>query len=349
MAAGVITGVCAICAGFFRPAGFFHAYLFAALACLNPAIGCLLLCFIHRMTGGNWGRALWPALSAGQRLVPWVLLFSLPLFFGLKHIFPWAAINGLDEQSRLLLVRHSFYFSRPVFVARAACYAIAFLILLRFAQRGRSSPWTGPVGMILYVISAYLLGVDWVASIEPGWHSTGFPVVFMASQAVSALALAVAATVFLGPASDDLDKPALWKNLGNLLLGILMFWAYVAYGEFLVVWSGNLPDQSAWYLHRNAGGWHYLLLFLAVFQLLIPALLLLSSRTKRRTRFFGGLAAGVLACQTVYLYWLILPSFHPRGIGIPWLDALVLAALGSLALFAFLDLAVKTRKEPAHA
>ena len=118
-----------------------------------------------------------------------------------------------------------------------------------------------------------------------------------------------------------------------------MFWAYVAYSQFLVVWSGNLPGQAAWYLHRNAGGWHYLLIALAVLQLFLPVILLLSNRTKRRTRFFAALAFGVLLGQAVYLYWLVLPTFRPHGIGFHPLDALLPLALDALWLSCFLGLA----------
>lgn len=333
-------GVLAIIGGLFHPAAFFHAYLFAALACLHPALGCLPLTFIHRLTGGAWGHALAPALAAGRRMVPWSLLFGLPLLLGLRHLFPWAAPDALDEQARVMLAKHSFYFSRWAFVLRAFGYVGLYLVLLAWARPEKARvPWTGPVGLILYVVTTYLLSVDWVLSLEPGWYSTGFPVVFMAGQTLTALAWGIAATVFLGtpsaPAAET-ERPTTWRDLGNLLLAALMFWAYVAYGQFLIVWSGNLPEQAAWYLHRNAGGWHYLLIALAVVQLLLPVLLLLSPRTKRRTDFFGALAVGVGACQAVYLYWLVLPSFRPAGIGFHWLDAVLPLTLDAAWLYLFL-------------
>ena len=175
----------AIVVGVFNPAAFFHAYLFAALACLSPAMGCLLLVFIHRMAGGTWGRTLAPMLDAGCRMVPWTLLFCVPLVFGLKHLFPWASPDSLDEHARALLAKHGSYFSRPAFILRACGYVASCFVLLWMARR-RQAAWTGPVGMMIYVVTAYLLGVDWVMSLEPGWSSTGFPVIFMAGQALSA-------------------------------------------------------------------------------------------------------------------------------------------------------------------
>ena len=335
---GVAALALAIIAAFFNPADFFRAYLFAALACLGPALGCLLLTFIHRMTGGAWGRTLAPALDAGSRMVPWTLLLSVPLLFGLRHLFPWAAPDTLSEQARALLAKHASYFNHTAFIVRAVCY-VGLCFVLLWMSRQRRAAWTGPVGMMLYVVTAYLLGVDWVMSLEPGWYSTAFPVIFMASQALSAFAFCIAITILTGTSANPApSNPAVWKDLGNLLLGALMFWAYVAYSQFLIVWSGNLPDQATWYLHRNAGGWHYLLIGLAILQLLVPVLLLLSNQVKRRTGFFAALAFLVLLCQTVYLYWLILPTFRSRGLGFHPLDALLPLALDALWLSVFLGL-----------
>ena len=186
---GVVAVTAAILGGALHPARFFHVYLFAALAWLNPALGCLLLGFIHRMTGGAWGRTLAPFLEAGRRTVPWALLFSVPLFFGLTELFPWAAPE-LSERSRSLLAAHPIYFSRPFFVVRGVGYALIFLWLVLASRRERRSTWVGPVGMMVYVITVYLLSVDWVLSLEPGWFSTGFPVILIASEALSAFALA---------------------------------------------------------------------------------------------------------------------------------------------------------------
>jgi hypothetical protein len=335
LGAAVLAGIL----GWFHPAAFFQAYLFAALAGLSPAMGCLLLVFIHRMAGGTWGHTLAPALTAGCRMVPWALLFCLPLFFGLDHLFPWAMPGALDAQSRALLAKHGAYFSRPAFIGRAFGYVVLCFGLLWLARR-RQTGWTGPVGMMVYVLTAYLLGVDWVMSLEPGWYSTGFPVIFMAGQALSALAFCIAATILArGPGEADTKNHAVWRDLGNLLLGAVMFWAYVAYSQFLVVWSGNLPAQASWYLHRNAGGWHDLLVVLAVLQLFVPVLLLLSHRTKRPTRFFAALAFGVLLGQVVYLYWLILPTFRPSGIAFEPLDAVLPLAVDALWLYCFLGVA----------
>jgi hypothetical protein len=315
------------------PAHFFSLYLFAAMLWLNPAMGCLLLGFIHRLTGGAWGEVLAPYLAAGRRTLPWALVFCAPLLFGTHDLFAWAGA-ATGAHAHAMLFKHPVYLSERWYVLRAFCYTAAIWFLLWASRRKPESGWVGPWGMIIYVATVYLLSVDWVMTLEPGWESTGFPVVFMASQALCAFALCIGAAIW--NRRDTSQSQPVWKDIGNLLLAAVMFWAYLSYAQFLIVWSGNLPKEAGWYLHRNAGGWHYVLIALAVLNLLAPVLLLLSSGIKNRSRGLAILAFEVLGCQAVYLYWLILPSFHQSGPALGWLDALLPLAAVCCALFFFL-------------
>lgn len=343
---GVAGAIAALVGSLLHPAQFFHAYLFATLAWLNPALGSLLLGFIHRMTGGAWGRALAPYLEAGVRTVPLALGFSLPLFFGLTHLFPWSAPEP-SEQTRALLAAHPTYFNHAFFIARGIGYALVFLWLVRVSRRDRQSAWVGPVGMIIYVVAVYLLSVDWVLSLEPGWFSTGFPVILMASQALSAFALNLTVAIGSELSRPERPKKGCWKDLGNLLLGMILFWAYVAYSQFLIVWSSNLPKQAAWYVHRNAGSWRFLLIAIVMLNVVVPVFFLLPSRTKTLSRRFAGLAVGVLFCQFMYVYWLILPSFRHHGLVFHWLDAVLPLGIGGLWLFFYLG-GIPQRGGDAH-
>jgi hypothetical protein len=336
-ALALIAAALAVAAGVRHPAPFFALYLFAAMMWLNPALGCLLIGFIHRLTGGAWGETLAPYLAAGRRTLPWALLFSAPLLFGTRDLFAWAGAST-GERAHSLLFKHPVYLSEHWYVLRAICYVLAILFLLWAARRPPASHWVGPWGMIIYVATVYLLSVDWIMTLEPGWESTGFPVVFMASQALSGFALCIGGAIWNRPnAGAEPEQPTnVWKDLGNLLLASVMFWAYLSYAQFLIVWSGNLPKEAGWYLHRNAGGWHYLLIALVLLNLLAPVLLLLSTRIKRRSPTLGFLALEVLGCQAIYLYWLILPSFRTQGIMLGWLDALLPAAAVACALFFYL-------------
>jgi hypothetical protein len=130
-------------------------------------------------------------------------------------------------------------------------------------------------------------------------------------------------------------RPTDVHDLGKLMLAFLLLWAYVSFSQFLIIWSGNLPDEISWYRVRLDEGWGRVGLFLVLFHLAVPFLLLLSRELKRNLRRLGFLAAGLLGARVVDLYWLVGPELHLQGVAVHWMDAAASAAVGGLWLAAF--------------
>jgi hypothetical protein len=177
------------------------------------------------------------------------------------------------------------------------------------------------VGLILVFFMLTFLGDDWLESLEAGWHSTAFPVTWIASQVVSGLALALLCGLRCGamPARDGASGRTLGIDWGNLMLATVMFWTYVTFCQFLIIWAGNLPEEISWYLRREAGGWRYVAPAVAFFGFALPFLLLLMRRLKRSVPGLSLVAGLLLASQWVYLLWVIAPAQ-----GVPTLPALLL-------------------------
>jgi hypothetical protein len=115
-----------------------------------------------------------------------------------------------------------------------------------------------------------------------------------------------------------------------------MLWAYFSFSQYLIIWSGNLPEEIAWYLHRLQTGWRAIGLTLVVFHFFIPFCLLLSRRVKREGQLAMLVAALILLARLVDLFWLIAPEFHQDGMVVSWLDLVVPLSLGALWLGAFI-------------
>src|SRR5262249_51869882 len=129
--------------------------------------------------------------------------------------------------------------------------------------------------------------------------------------------------------------PDQFHDLGNLLLSLVMFWAYLSFSQFLIIWSENLAEEIPWYVRRTTGGWRYVALVLIIFQFALPFLLLLSRASKRRARSLAWIALLVLVMHWADLLWFIAPAFHPKDFYLHWLDFAALAALGGLWLAEF--------------
>lgn len=332
---------------FFARSQVFRSYWFAWIFFAGLGFGSLAMLLLQYLTGGAWGRAIQRPAEAAVMTLPWMALLLVPALFGLADIFPWAPGSAQAGGFAAASWPHKHAFLTVFwFIFRAALY---FLVLLTFglllrawslAQehplgRGFLATLSGP-GLVAWVFCMNFAAADWVMSLQPQWYSTMLAIIFMVSQFLSALALAILTVTMLARFGFLALSTKQLHDLGNLLLAFVVFWTYVSFSQFLIIWSGNLPREISWYLPRREGGWQYLAVFLALFQFAVPFALLLSRAAKRHHRRLAPIAALVLLSNLVNVYWLVAPSVQPGPIRIHWLDLLALAGVGGIWAFACL-------------
>jgi hypothetical protein len=337
------------------PEQFYPAYLTAYLYWLGMGLGCMGVAMLHGLTGGAWGLAIRRVVEAGYQTLPLLALLFAPLWLNVDRIYEWADPEIMQRNERL--ARKSAYLNVDGFQTRAIVYFavwIAITWLLNSSSPNDEPPGDTPrarrlqgisaMGFIAYGLTITLAAVDWVMSLEPEWYSSMYGVLYMGSQAISGMSFALVAVVVLGrfePWSQTVTAQRC-HDLGNLLLTFVMFWAYVAFMQYLVIWSGNLPEESVWYLRRSQGGWEYLVVALMGLSFAVPFLLLLSRRLKRQPPGICAIAVLLLVMRYADLYWLVVPGFQSGETGASrltfhWLDLAAFVAIGGawLAIFAW--------------
>jgi hypothetical protein len=334
---GCALGSAAIILAFLEPASISTASRLAVFACLAPALGCLVFTLIHRITGGQWTAGIAPFLGAGVSLLPWIWAFAAPVLLVSRRTYDTGlAYDGLGMlAARAVLVGAYFFWIKRALSAGVGSERDA---------RTNVRPWAGPVGLILLFFLLTFLADDWLESLEEGWHSTGFTVVWIAGQAVSGLALCLLCGLGRGvrPPMDGSAGRPLGLDWGNLMLATVMFWTYVAFAQFLIIWAGNLPEETSWYLRRQHGLWAWVPPSVALLGFALPFFMLLSRRLKGSARGLATVALLLLASQLAYISWVIVPIGVGSTAGGGLLELTLLA--GALALFAnrFASLARKT-------
>lgn len=346
VAAAVGAALCAA-AWYWWPAEFYPAYLTAWLGCWSISAGALAIAMIHHLTGGLWGLAIRRTLEAAYGVMPLVALLGVPLWFGLPALYPWA--RSSEAAADPLLLHKAPYLNATAFTARALGYFAVWSLLGMFLnalsagepadeplRRRRLALVSGP-GLILWGLCVTFAAVDWAMSLEPHWYASSYGVLIAAGSGVAAMAVAVAVATWLNdlPPWSHLATPACLNDLGNFLLAFVLFWSYIAYSQFLIIWSGNLPEEAPWYLHRSQGGWQWVALLLATLHFAVPFLLLLVRRTKRQPARLLSMALLLLAMRLVEWHWLVTPALHPEGFYMSWVHLAALAAVGGLWLAAF--------------
>jgi hypothetical protein len=324
-----------------RPDPFFRAYLVAYCYWLGISLGSLAILMVQHLTGGGWGMLIRRVLESATRCLPLLVILFLPIVAGIDTLYPWTRSAAAADP---VLVHKRVFLSTPSFVGFSAVAFAVWLALAygltywsrrqdetsdpRLAARMRSL--SGP-GLVLWGLSVTLSAILWVMSLEPHWYSTIFAVVFGIAQALSALALAIVALWLVSsqPPLAALLSTARLRDLGNLLLTLVMLWAYTAFSQFLLIWAGNLKEEIVWYLPRMAHGWQWIAGFLVACQFGLPFALLLFRKVKDQLRHLAVVGMLILVTCFVNLFWQIVPSSPPDGLAAHWLD--LLAALLGMA------------------
>ena len=320
-------GALAVLLCFLEPLSVPTACRLAVFTCLAPPFGCLVFTLLHRITGGQWTAGLEPFLQAGG--------FPASVDLGDCGAGPPPCRRSYDP---------GFAYDGFAMLAARSVFIGAYFFWMRWAladgvgserdARRNPRPWAGPVGLILLFFLMTFLTDDSLQSLEEGWHTTAFTVVWIASQAISGLSLCLLCGMRRGarPLREGPRGRPLGLDWGDLLLASVMFWTYVTFAQFLIIWAGNLPEETSWYLRRQHGGWAFVLPAVALLGFGLPFFMLLSRRLKRSTRGLAAAALLLLAAQLAYMCWVIVPADGGLTPGGGVLVAAFLA--GSLALLA---------------
>ncbi|MGH9672677.1 MAG: hypothetical protein ACRD44_05800, partial [Bryobacteraceae bacterium] len=193
-------------------------------------------------------------------------------------------------------------------------------------------------GLILYGLTVTFASVDWAMSLEPHWYSTIYGVLFMVGQALATLAFVLVTLMWMSrrPPMSEVLAPSHFHDLGTLMFAFVMLWAYVGFSQYLIIWSGNLPEETPWYIRRLEGGWGWIAGLLIVFHFAVPFLMLLSRALKKRIAILGPVAAGMLVVRLADMYWMIAPAAHHGHFRVTFSDVLAPVAVGGLWMAFFL-------------
>lgn len=346
-------------AGAFLPAlgggvdQFFRSYLVGYVFWVGVTLGCLGILMLQHLTGGAWGLAIRRVLEAGTRTLPLMLLLFLPIaIFGLSHLYEWMHINEVTEKNvRRILEAKKPYLNPMFFLIRTAIYFAIWMGLMfllnkwsaeqdRTAERQYSKKMqylSGP-GIILFVLTVTFASVDWVMSLNPEWFSTIYGLLYVAGWVLSAFALVIAVMVYLAtrkPLAGVIQAPH-FHDMGKLLLAFVMLWAYFSFSQFLIIWSGNIPEETKWYLHRLRGGWGFVGLGLVILHFALPFVLLLSRDLKRNARRLATIAILIFVMRMIDVFWLVAPEFNRAHFKFSWMDIAAPIALGGLWMAFFI-------------
>ena len=342
--AGVV-GLAVSLAGFAMDAEhFYQAYLIGYMFVLGLTLGGLGFTMIHQLSGGAWGVVARQSLGAASRVLPLLTALFFPIVVGMPHLYEWTHADKVAADP--ILQGKALYLNTNAFIMRAVIYfavwnGLVFLLNKLSADQDRTGDpavalkmqRVSGIGMLLFVLTVTFASFDWLMSRDPHWFSTIYGALVLAGQALITLAFQIIVLVWLSkkkPMSQALTATYL-HDLSTLMFGFTVVWAYFSFSQYLIIWSGNLPEEILWYIHREQSGWFALSFVLVLFHFIVPFAILLSRHNKRAGQVVTKVAALIILARLLDLFWLIAPETgETHGFSLTWMDLLVPAALLSV-------------------
>jgi len=328
------------------------------------AMGAVIFAATQNVTKGKWAGPIIRIAQAGAAFLPISLLLFLVIFLvGRTHLFPWIAH---PTPKRGMWLTSKFMFARDL-LSLLIVYGLAIRFVLNdmtpdlAAIRAQATGWKkslydrivgdykgtaddqeknwhkvhqqAPLLILLWGYLFSLIGFDLIMSLAPYWVSNLFGAFFFIGGFLSGMTSTGLLMVYW---RNRLDAQALigrqqFHDLGKLIFGFTVFWTYLMFAQFLVIWYGNLPDETSFLFLITGGPWRPFSIVVGAMVFLVPfwGLLFVKSKT---TPFTFALFS-LISVVGIWLerYILVEPNLQPAGpnIGLPE----VLITVGFLGLY----------------
>ena len=329
---------------------FLRAWLEGFVGCFGLCMGGMALLMVQYLSGGKWGLIVRRPLEAMTRTWPLVVLMWIPVAvlgasYGKLYIYTkYADWAGALKAGKITIEQaHAIHWKQPMlntpafYVVSLICFAIfaMYIALLNsWSMKRDADPeprvayWRtkfenlSGFGVVLYAALLFILVIYWVMALDPTWYSTIYGFQYLVGQAFMVLPLAILTLLGLSKAEPIKSTFRLVEqhDLGKLCFALVMLNIYFAFAAFLIIWSGNSPEEIPWYLDRIRGGWGVIATLDVIFHWIIPFSLLLSRDLKRIKSRLALVCSIMIFAGFFDLFWLIEPNFKDaaRNLHFSW-------------------------------
>src|SRR5437016_5493077 len=351
--------LCAVGA-FVDPHQFSYSWLFAFAFFFTLCAGCFFWTIVHHATDAEWSVVVRRQLENLGALLTVLALLFVPILLLRHHLFVWMDIPPGAEES---LDTKRAYLNWTFFLVRAVVF-LGFFLLAALALRRlsvRQDSDGNPrftigmrtvafISMPMFALCLTLGAFDWLMSLNYRWFSTMFGVYIFAGAAGSSMALLVLVITALQRAGYLKDVVTLehYHIMGKWMFAFCVFWAYIGFGQYMLIRYANIPEETQYLLTRNTESWWFLSMLQVVGRFFGPFAVLLLISIKKHPRQLCYVAAWILLMQLLDIYLVVLPALHGTGVHVSLWDFAAVIAIGATLAFVYLRIVGKTSLFPVR-
>jgi hypothetical protein len=325
--------------GFIKnPERMWTSYLTAFFYVTCFATGGLFFVTIQHVAKAGWSAGVRRLAEGFTAFLPVTLIGSLVLLLGSSKLYQWTRPEILEASP--LIASKTAYLNLPFMTLRLIVFgalAIIFAKLmvgnsLKQDQNGDASLTTkntafGVAYTLIFAITFSVFSVDLLMSLLPTWYSTIYGIYTFAGSIQSTFALLILVMLYMKNKGFITGYVTIEHvhDVAKFLKGFTVFWAYIAFSQFMLIWYANIPEETEFYLMRAQGGWMVISMSLLILKFIVPFLALLPRGAKRNESHLVLVCALVLIMQYVDIYWLVYPTFFDNHVVFGFYEVALLA------------------------
>lgn len=323
-----------------NPERLWTSYLTAFFFFASLAAGAMFFIAFNYAAKAGWSASIRRFAEAMASFMPVMLISSFVLILGFKYLYVWADPAQLPQ----LTGGKSLYLAPWFVTLRFVLFGVGCLVFRQLiVGNSLKQDATGDheltykniaysVGFIaFFAIFFTMFSFDLLMSLLPTWYSTIFGIYAFSGAIQAVFAVLAIMIVWL--------KNSKWisgyvteehqHDVGKFLKGFTVFWAYIAFSQFMLIWYANIPEETEFYIMRSLNGWMSVSFALLIFRFIVPFMVLLPRGAKRSDSILVSISVLVLVMHYVDIYWLVYPNFFD---GVPqfsfWEIGIFLGFLG---------------------
>lgn len=333
-----------------------NGYLIGFWFTLSLALSGPFIVATQHLSIAGWSASIRRIPEAfGAFLAP-ALLFAVGGIFGASKLYHWWDVEYVMNDP--ILAKKADFLSHEWFIGATLVAMVAFNACYFWMRsvskkqdedgdyaRTNLSKAISAIFLFVFVTGFSVMSWHWIMGLEPHWFSTMFSVYAFAGLFQSGLALTVIILLWLKDRDyfGDVVGTRQVHDLGQLLFGFTVFYAYIAFSQFLLIWYANIPEEGIWYVARGVApeistGWGAATLALPFIKFILPFLILLPQNNKKNQYNVLRYVAYWIFCVQLFEVWYwVAPTSHSDALAAtpepPVLELLI--SLGFLGVFGY--------------
>lgn len=307
---------------------FYFSYLIGWSFCLSIALGAYFFVVIQHLTKARWSVVLRRIPEMLLWSFPLLAVLSVPVILGMHDLYHWTHHDLLDPASPTydpIVAGKASYLNTPFFLARLAFYFVVWtfishklysLSLRQDVDPDASIPKKlrkfSAIGLVLGAITTAFAGMDILMSLDPHWFSTIFGIYFFAGSFMVIMAVMALTGMLLQRFGmlKGVIRVDHYQDLGKFLFGFTVFWAYIAFSQYMLIWYGNLPEETLFYRYRMENGWETYSAVLLLGHFILPFMILIGRWAKRLLPLLAFMCVWMIVMHWFDYFWVAAPVLH---------------------------------------